>query len=528
MNSAMSLHAIDLVVICVYFAVVAGIGYFATRGAKTSERYFVANRSIPMWAVAFTIMATIISTGTFVGHPGTAYQKGLILLVPHLLVPFVLLAVAKVVVPFYRRVVRMSAYEYIGQRFGLGGRFYTSFGFLADRIFDLGVTHVTTALAINVLTGWDLKTVILAVGVFTIIYTMAGGMEAVVWTDVMQGLVLMLGGVLILGRLLFAPEGGAPFGVVVETWRQGKLTLGSWDLSWHTFTDPTLTTTWLFCLAYAVQWTRRYATDQHIVQRYLVAETDEAASRAAFWSALLCVPVFVVFMFCGACLAGFFSLAHVGTPPLPDGAMPYFLAHFMPVGLLGLVVAAILAAAMSTVSADLSSVGTVLTADYFLHWRPGASDRARLLCGRVMIAFAGALTVVAAWLLLPEKGSAPLMERVITIASILSGGTLGLFCLGFFTRTATRRGCYVGIACCALFTAWAIATEPRHRAIDLGFNFPLHPILIGVSGHVVLFVTGWLASRLLGGDQPADLDRLTFYGLRGEPSRVTPPAANRV
>ena len=510
----MSLHFLDLAVIALYFVVIAGIGVWATRGPRTAERYFVAGRSIPMWAVAFTIMATIISTGTFVGHPGTAYQKGLILLVPHLLVPFVLLAVAKVVVPFYRRVVKMSAYEYIGQRFGLGGRFYTSFGFLADRIFDLGVTLVTTALAINVLTGWDLKTVILGVGVFTILYTMIGGMEAVVWTDVVQGVVLMIGGLFVLGRLMFAPEAGAPFAVVAETWRQGKLTLGSWDLSLKTFTDPALTTTWLFCLAYAVQWTRRYATDQHIVQRYLVAKSDEAASRAAFVSALLCVPVFVVFMFAGACLAGFFSLANVPPPAVPDSAMPYFLANFMPVGLLGLVVAAVLAAAMSTVSADLSSVGTVLTKDYFLHFKPDASDRACLLCGRLMIAGGGALTVIAAWLLLPEKGSAPLMERVILIASILSGGTLGLFCLGFLTTTATRQGCYVGMACCLAYTAWAILTRGPKPVVDLGLNFPLNPILIGVGGHLVLFGTGWIASKVLGGHRPEDVERLTIYGLR--------------
>jgi SSS family solute:Na+ symporter len=510
----MSLQLLDLIVIGFYFAVIAGIGFYATRGKKTSDQYFVAGRNIPMWAVAFTIMATIISTGTFVGHPGTAYQKGLILLVPHLLVPFVLLAVAKVVVPFYRRVVRMSAYEYIGQRFGLGGRFYTSFGFLADRIFDLGVTLVTTALAVNVLTGWDLRTVILMVGVFTILYTMAGGMEAVVWTDVVQGVVLMVGGIFILGRLLFAPEAGAPFAVVGETWRLGRLTLGSWDLSPATFTDPKMTTTWLFCLAYAVQWTRRYATDQHIVQRYLVAKSDEAASRAAFVSALLCVPVFVVFMFAGACLAGFFALPGVTPPAMADSAMPYFMAHYMPVGLLGLVVAAVLAAAMSTVSADLSSVGTVLTADYFQHFFPQASDRARLRCGRLMIALGGALTIVAAWLLLPEKDSAPLMERVIMIASILSGGTLGLFCLAFLTRTATREGCYIGVACCAVFTAWAILTEPRGRVLDLGWNFPLNPILIGICGHAVLFGAGWLASRLFGGHRPDNVEDLTYWGLK--------------
>jgi solute:Na+ symporter, SSS family len=511
----MSLQTFDLVVIALYFIVVAGIGFWATRGTRTAEQYFVAGRSIPMWAVAFTIMATVISTGTFVAHPGTAYQKGLILLVPNLVMPFVLLAVARVVVPFYRRVVRMSAYEYIGKRFGLGGRIYTSFGFLADRIFDLGLTLVTTALAINVLTGWDLKLVIIGVAAFTIFYTMAGGMEAVVWTDVVQGITLMLGGIFVLGRLLFAPEAGEPFAVVGEAWRLGRLTLGSWDLSKQAFTDPGMTTIWLFSLAYAVQWARRYGTDQHIVQRYLVAESDEAASRAAFASAMMCVPIFATFMFAGACLAGFFSLAPVPPPAVADSAMPYFLANFMPTGLLGLVVAAILAAAMSTVSADLSSVGTVLTTDYYTLLFPQSSDRARIIVGRVMIALGGLLTIVAASFLLPDNNAASIMERVVLITAILSGGTLGLFCLGFFTRTATRRGCYIGIACCLLFTAWALATQPGGRIVDLGFNYGLHPILIGVLSHVVLFSTGWIASHLVGGYVPADIDSLVYARRKG-------------
>ncbi|MCI0434656.1 MAG: hypothetical protein L0271_13600, partial [Gemmatimonadetes bacterium] len=174
----MNISPIDIAIIVLYLGVIGGIGFHVSRGQRTAEKFFVAGRSIPMWAVSFTIMATIIGTGTFVGHPGTAYQKGLILLIPHMTVPLVLLVVARIVVPFYRRVVRMSAYEYIGQRFGLGGRFYTSFGFLADRIFDLGVTLLTTALAVNVLTGWDLRTVILGVGLFTIAYTMMGGVTA--------------------------------------------------------------------------------------------------------------------------------------------------------------------------------------------------------------------------------------------------------------------------------------------------------------------------------------------------------------
>lgn len=515
----MSIHWLDVLVVAIYFAGIAYIGWRVSRRQKTAEQYFIADRSIPGWAVAFTLMGTLISTGTFVGHPGTAYQKGLILLVPHLLLLVVLLIVAKFIVPFYRRVVHMSAYEYIGRRFGLGGRFYTSFGFLADRIFDLGVTLLTTAIAINALTGWDLRSVILGVGAFTIVYTMLGGVEAVVWTDVAQGIVLMVGGAFVLLRLLFAPEAGAPFSVIGEAWRGGRLTLGSLDFSWSSLFDLKQTPLWLFCLAYFVQWTRRYATDQHMVQRYLIAKTDRDASRGAVVSALMCVPIFAMFMFIGACLYGFFKLSGLPGPTLPDAAMPYFLAHYMPTGLLGLVVAAILAAAMSTVSADLNSVSTVLTADYFAHFFPKSSDRARLACGRWMVAVGGVGAAIAGSMMIPTEGSAPLMERVIMVATILAGGTLGLFCLGFLTTRATRRGCYIGMACCALFTTWAILTEPKAHLVDLGFNFPFTPFIIGLLGHAVLFTTGFVASLLFGGFRPDNVVELTFWSSKRHASQ---------
>jgi solute:Na+ symporter, SSS family len=120
------------------------------------------------------------------------------------------------------------------------------------------------------------------------------------------------------------------------------------------------------------------------------------------------------------------------------------------------------------------------------------------------------------------------MERVILIASILSGGTLGLFCLGFLTRTATREGCYVGMVCCLIYTAWALLTQPRGRLVDLGFNFALNPILIGVIGHLVLFGTGWLASRIFGGHRPANVEDLTYWGLkkiRAAPAVVPAPTS---
>lgn len=508
------MHPLDLTVVTVYLVAIASIGLYAARDQKTTESYFIAGRTIPAWAVAFAIMATIIGSSTFVGHPGTAFQKGIILFLPNATLPLVLLLVSKYIVPFYRRVVRMSAYEYIGARFGLGGRMYTSLGFLADRIFDLGSTFITTALALSVLTGWGIETVIWSVGLFTITYTMIGGIKAVVWTDVVQGVVLSLGGLIILARIIFAPEIGPPGAAVAEAWRMGRLGLGNWSFTWSDWFSPENNTVWLFVIAYFIQWSRRYITDQHMVQRYLIARSDREASRGAMAGALFCLPIFAIFMLSGACLAGYFSLAHDAGPALSDEVMPYFMANYLPHGLVGLLAAAVMAASMSTVAGDLNSVSTVATTDHFATFFPRTSDATRLRFGRIAVLAGGLIAAWIAVLLIPTEGGVPVIERTIVIATIISGGTLGLFFLGFLSRTATRRGCYIGIVCCVLFTAWALLTQPGSRVIDLGFNYEMNPILIGAGSHVVLFVTGWVASRLFGGHLPENIDALTCWGTR--------------
>ncbi len=490
---------------------IALISYAASRRQKTSADYFIAGRSMPAWAVAMTLMATIIGSGTIVGLPGSTFQKGMILLLGNMTLPLVLIIVAKFIVPFYRNVVGMSAYEYIGQRFGLGGKFYASFGFLADRIFDLGVTLVTTALAVHVMTGWELSNVILGIGLFTVVYTMAGGMQAVVWTSVVQGAIFVGAAILITARLIFATELGDPGAVIGAAWEGGRFSLGDFTLSAESLTDPAQKTQWLLIVAYMINWGRRYISDQHMVQRYLIAKTDREASRGALWNALMCVPVWTTFMFIGACLWGYYQLSGESGPDLADNAVPYFILNHMPAGIIGLILAAILAASMSSISADLNSIATVATGDYLLHFLPNLPDKAKLLSGRFFVALAGAFAVGTALLLIPEKGLASIMERAVTIAAILSGGTLGFFLLGFLTRTATRTGAYIGILACLAFTAWGILTTGAdQRILDLGFNFNWNPILIGIFGHLILFFTGYLTSKLFGGYRPENVDQLTF------------------
>jgi SSS family solute:Na+ symporter len=494
----------DYFVIALYAAVIVGITWYFSRRPQTASNYFVAGRSMP----------AIISSNTLVGHPATAYQSGLILLLGSFTLPLVLVFVAKVIVPFYRNAVGMTAYEYLGARFGLGGRLYASSCFVADRLFDVGVTMLTTAVPVCVMTGWDMQQVILWMAGFTILYTVIGGMETVVWTSVVQGVVFIAAAVIIALRLVFAPECGPPGAAAVAAWDAGRFSLGSFEFTWRSLIDPNLTTQWLLLLAYTANWARRYIADQHMVQRYLIAKSDAAASRGALWNGLLCVPIWATFMIIGACLYGYYITSGATPPAVSDEVVPHFIINHLPAGIVGLMLAAILAASMSSISPDLNSIGTAITADIVGHFRPNMTDRGRLLSGRIAVALAGGLAILVALLMAPRDGFATIMERAVTVAAILSGGMLGLFFLGFLTRRATRQGCYVGLATCVLFTAWGTLTEPRNQLIDLGLNFPLNPILIGLLGHAIVFTVGYAASRVLGGYIPPHVDQLTFRRAR--------------
>jgi SSS family solute:Na+ symporter len=414
--------------------------------------------------------------------------------------------------------VGMTSYEYLERRFGLGARMYGSFGFVALRVVDLGFTLLLTAVALEVITGWDIRLVIVGIASFTILYTLIGGIEAVVWNDVVQGLVLAGGAITILCTLLFRPEGG-PGAVLATAYDAGKLSLGDYSLTWKSlFQDrPTV---WLFALSGFSSFGRLYIVEQNIVQRYLVARTDREAQRAVFTGASFCVVIWLTFMVIGACLWAFYHMTGAAVPAAiqqkPDNILPYFVATQLPSGVVGLILAGILAAAMQAFSADLTSVATVSTEDYFARFRPGSSDRTRLRFGRCAVLAGGTLAAMVALQLTNERNRA-VYELFPTILSILAGGMLGLFGLGFLSTRATRRGSYIGIAACVVFVMWATITGPL--SLDLGFNFRLNPLLIGILSHVVLFVTGYLASRGLGGSR-TDLAGLTIWNLRSRQSRA--------
>src|SRR6185312_9332126 len=187
------MRLLDVLVILLYLGALVAIGLRTSRRQRTTNEYFVANRSIPGWAIGMSLLATIITSVTFIAYPGAAYAGDWRLLTPGIMFVAVIAAIGFVVVPFYRRVVAMSVYEYFGKRFGPEVRMYSSFAFAMGHFSKMGFVFYLLALSVGSVTGWNLTAVIVVLGLITIFYTLIGGLEAVIWTDVIQGFVLWTG-----------------------------------------------------------------------------------------------------------------------------------------------------------------------------------------------------------------------------------------------------------------------------------------------------------------------------------------------
>lgn len=484
-------HWIDLGIMVVYMAAMALVGIRFSRKATNTESYFVAKRSIPSWAVGLSMIPTLITSVTFVAYPGSSYAKNWSLLVPGFMLLVTLALVGTVIVPFYRHAVGMSAYEYFGRRFGRPTRMYGAFAFSLAHFSKMGFVFYLLALTINSMTGWSVDVLILGVGAVMLFYTLIGGLEAVIWTDVIQGFVLWAGVIIALGYLLFLPAGG-PAAVFAVASANHKFSLGSLAPE---FRDQTV---WVLILYGFFWYLQRYTADQTVVQRYLVAKSDDSALRGIRLGASLCVPVWSLFMLIGTCTWAFYQLTREQLPKYitkPDQVFPYFLTVHLPSGLAGLFMASLMGAAMSGLASDLNCLGVVGVEDFYRAFRPAANERQRLAAGKAIIGVAGLLCIAIALILAHSNGSA--LSMWFSMSAIASGGLCGLFLLAFLSPRASREGAYAGIAACVLFSGWAILTNGSTRIVDLGpYNYPWNDLTIGAVGNMVFFVAGYLGSVL--------------------------------
>lgn len=486
------MHWIDIaiVVVSILFTIGAGL-YFANR-QKSSDRYFAGSKQIPAWAIGMSIFATLISSVTFLAYPAAAYKSNWILLVQGLMVPIVLVGIIWFIVPLFRKYIRLSTYEYFERRFGLGARIYSSLAFMLTHFSKMGTVLYLISVALSSFSGLPVVTVILVLSISIILLTLLGGMEAVIWMDVIQGFLLIAGGLFILAVLLFKPELGAGR-MMGDAFSMDKIDLGPYHFS---FVELTF---WVMVINGAFYAIQKYGTDQTIVQRYLAARSDKDAKKAAYIGVFASVPVWTLFMLIGALLYVFY---HNGSGILPEGmkadqVFPHFIATELPIGAIGLVLAALVAAAVSSLDSDMNCIAAIGVEDYYQRFRPHCTDRQRLRMGRILVFLSGLAMTAVALLYVAWQGEG-VLGVVFELYAIFSAGIVGIFLLGLLTTRANWKGLYVGLVACVLFTAYAVLTSTRindQLMIDLGsWNFTHHKYMLGVYSHLIVLVVGYVAS----------------------------------
>ena len=499
------MHLVDVIIIAVYLITLVAIGLRMSRGQKTTDKYFVADRSVPGWAAGLSLLATIITSVTFIAYPGAAYSGDWTLLVPGIMFVAVIAMIGPIVVPFFRHVVTMSVYEYFGKRFGRTVRMYASFAFATGHFAKMGFVFYLLALSVSGITGWPIVTIIVVLGVITIFYTFIGGLEAVIWTDVLQGFVLWTGVAVTIGFLLFSPKvhAGDMLHLIVQN---HKMRLGASNFN---LAQPTFWTMAIYGFFFYLQ---KYTADQTVVQRYLAARSDRSALRGMAMGATLCLPIWTSFMFIGSLLWAFYKLTgqHLPTSVTrPDQIFPHFMVTEMPLGVAGLFLAALFGAAMSMLASDLNCLGLIVVEDFYSQFFPGKTDRKRLRTGKIAVVLSGFLAIGVAIRLSATQGSA--LALYYTATAIVAGGLAGLFLLAFLSAKAGRAAAIIGIVVNLIFTAWATLTLNGGKLLNLNrWNFTWHEYTIGAIGNILLLIVGLVSAQIFPANQN-ESNRLTLW-----------------
>lgn len=438
------MHPIDLAVIVVYVAGCTALGAWLGSRAKELKGYFLGESNIPAWAVMISIVATETSTATFLSVPGIAFRGDFTFL--QLPIGYLVgrVIVATVLLPSYFRGEIYTAYEVLQRRFGGATRTTASLMFLVTRVLADGLRLFLAATVLQVITGWPIEAAILAVGITTIVYTFLGGMKAVIWIDVIQFHIYIIGAIIALAILAGKLPGG--WG---EIWRTGEAA-HKFRVFDFAFDLTRAYTFWAGLIGGMVLNTATHGADQLMVQRYLSARSQRQAAGALVASGFVVLAQFALFLFIGVALFVFYQQF---PPSLPGGTVPrdrefaYFIVHYLPTGVLGVVVAAVFSAAMGTLSGSLNASAATTVNDLYRPLAPKADDRHLLWVSKFLTALWGLAQMGMAFAATGLERN--VVENALAVASFTTGIVLGLFLLGIFTKvpqSAALIGLLAGLA----------------------------------------------------------------------------------
>lgn len=511
-----NLPVIDITVIIIYLFAMLLAGVWFSRKNKSSEQFTTASGLIPGWAVGISLYATFLSSNTFLGVPGKAFGSNWNSFVFSLSMPLAAWAAVKYFVPFYRTIGGVSAYTHLEHRFGAWARAYAVVCFLLTQLARMGSIFFGIALSLQALTGFDMSTIMVVMGICIIIYTVLGGMEAVIWTEVVQGVLLTFGGLLVLYLVVSHIQGGVSSIVDIGV-ADAKFSLGNVDMD---FVGPSF---WVILLYGFFINLNNFGMDQNYVQRYHTATSAKEAAKSVWLCVKIYIPISLLFFVIGSSLYAYYAQnpeltetirLQAAAERLPAGAaqadinalaatlksedygdkvMPHFMVNMVPVGLLGLVISAILAAAMSTISSGMNASATVFTEDVYKRYiRPRSTNKQSLRMLFIATGVFGVLGMVAG---VGMIGVQSILDVWWELSGIFAGGMLGLFLLGLISKKASNRDASIAVMVGVLAILWMTFSYLIPEAYGY-LRYPLHANMIIVVGTLVISLVGSGLARL--------------------------------
>lgn len=473
------------------------LGFYFMHKESGADDFFKGGGRIPWWAAGISIYATMLSAITYMAYPAKAFATDWTyypMLVTILLVSF---PVIKYYLPFFRRLNVTSAYEYLERRFNAATRLMASALFIIFMVARMALVLYLPSLALTAVTGIDIYTCILLMGAITIVYCTMGGVEAVVWGDVVQGFILVGGALLAVAYLAFGTEGG--FGGFIDiAVTDGKFRMFDWSLDYRSATF------WVIILGGMANNLISYTSDQTVIQRYLTTKDEGSARRSIMMNGVMSVFISVAFFAIGAGLYTFFKTHPAEldyTMAKADIIFPFFMMSQLPAGVAGLLIAAIFAATMSTISSNINSVATAFSVDFYKRFVPTASDKRMVNVARYACIISGLIGMGIA-LLMATWEILSLLDFFQEILGLLSSGLGGLFLMGIFFPRIGGRLALIGF-CCGVAAVFL-----TKNLTETSF------LLYGFIGMAVSVLVAWLCSFVLREQQ--NLKGLTWKTLDKE------------
>jgi len=469
-----SFGLLNTVILGVYLAGMVLIGLWFMRRQQTTEDYFLASRSMPWLPVAMSMFASLTSAVTFMGLPARAFEENVSLLVVCIVSPLLVPVLVLVLYPAYRRRGVTTSYEFIGLRFGPAGRTAVSLLFVLARLGWMGAVIYAPALALSVGTGLPLALTILLMGGMATLYTALGGLAAVLWTDVVQFVILVAGAIWVAADLVVrAPDGIA--GILQMAHESGRLQIAGGRLSLFEMSGLAVG------ISFFLQMLQDYGTDQVTVQRMLAIRKPGGVIKATIFNACTDVIMVALLLFIGLGLFAFYQanpdLAPGGTA---DTVLPHFIMHSLPAGISGLLISAIFAAAMSSMDSGINSLATVIENDLIKPFRRLAQTEHHDVRQARMLTVALGIAATALAFGISRMGN--IIEAFSTFMGLFNAPVLALFMLGFASRQAR-------------FSAWCIGVVPAVVAtLAAKYYVGIHWVYFFPLSFMVCFTIAWLAS----------------------------------